>query len=96
MLRDPGVVRGMLEDYRAGLTVDYRAEVADRVLGRLVQPPLLVLWSTRDDLEALYGDPLLIWRNWATKVTDTASTPGTTWLNWHQSSLLRRSHAFFV
>ena len=68
VLRDPAVVRGMLEDYRAGLTVDYRDEVADRALGRRVQQPLLVLWSTRDDLEALYGDPLLIWRNWATKV----------------------------
>ena len=67
-LRDPAVVRAMLEDYRAGLTVDYRDESADRALGRRVQPPLLVLWSTRDDLEALYGDPLVIWRNWATKV----------------------------
>jgi haloacetate dehalogenase len=68
VLRDPEVVRGMLEDYRAGLTVDYQDEVADRALGRRVQPPLLVLWSTRDDLEALYGDPLAIWRSWATKV----------------------------
>ena len=50
------------------MTVDYRDESADRALGRRVQPPLLVLWSTRDDLEALYGDPLVIWRNWATKV----------------------------
>jgi haloacetate dehalogenase len=68
VLRDPAVVQGMLEDYRAGLTVDYRDEVADRTLGRRLQPPLLVLWSTRDDLEALHGDPLVIWRNWATKV----------------------------
>ena len=68
VLRDPAVVRGMLEDYRAGLTVDYRDELADRALGRRVQPPLLVLWSTRDDLEVLYGDPLAIWRNWATTV----------------------------
>jgi haloacetate dehalogenase len=68
VLDDPAVVRGMLEDYRAGLTVDYRDEVADRALGRRVQPRLLVLWSTRDDLEALYGDPLMIWRNWATTV----------------------------
>jgi haloacetate dehalogenase len=68
VLRDPAVVRGMLEDYRAGLTVDYRDEVADRALGRRLQLPLLVLWSTRDDLEALHGDPLVIWRNWATTV----------------------------
>jgi len=28
-----------------------------------------VLWSTRDDLEDLYGDPLIIWRNWADDVS---------------------------
>ena len=30
--------------------------------------PLLVLWSRRDDLEDLYGDPLVIWRDWADDV----------------------------
>lgn len=30
--------------------------------------PLLVLWSLRDDLELLYGDPLTIWRSWARDV----------------------------
>lgn len=67
-VRDPEVVRGMLEDYRAGLTVDRRDEEADRAAGRRVEPPLLVLWSTRDDLEQLYGDPLRIWRDWARNV----------------------------
>lgn len=67
--RNPEVVRGMLEDYRAGLTVDYADEVADRAAGRRVPQPLLILWSTLDDLEELYGDPLAIWRNWADHVT---------------------------
>ena len=58
----------MLEDYRAGLAVDYDDEVADRARGRRLQPPLLLLWSTRDDLEDLYGDPRLIWREWANEV----------------------------
>jgi haloacetate dehalogenase len=66
--RDPTVVRGMLEDYRAGLTIDRGHEEADRAAGRLVTPPLLVLWSLRDDLERLYGDPLVIWRDWAEDV----------------------------
>ncbi|MFF1571493.1 alpha/beta fold hydrolase [Leifsonia sp. NPDC058292] len=66
--RDPAVVRGMLEDYRAGLTIDRRHEEEDRAAGRKVTPPLLVLWSLRDDLERLYGDPLAIWRDWATDV----------------------------
>lgn len=67
--RDPEVVRGMLEDYRAGLTVDDRDERADRAVGRHLTQPLLALWSLRDDLEELFGDPLLIWRDWATDVT---------------------------
>jgi haloacetate dehalogenase len=64
-MRDPSVVRGMLEDYRAGLTVDADDERADRAAGHRVRQPLLVLWSRRDDLEELYGDPLVIWRDWA-------------------------------
>jgi len=32
-MRDPAVVRGMLEDYRAGLTVDDRDERVDRAAG---------------------------------------------------------------
>jgi haloacetate dehalogenase len=61
----PEVVRSMLEDYRAGLTVDRAHEEADRAAGRRVTAPLRVLWSLRDDLEDLYGDPLEIWRAWA-------------------------------
>ncbi|GGX84926.1 alpha/beta hydrolase [Streptomyces minutiscleroticus] len=63
--RNPEVVRAMLEDYRAGLTVDARHERADRAAGRRVGCPALVLWSLRDDLEDLYGDPVRIWRDWA-------------------------------
>lgn len=67
-VRDPDVVRAMLEDYRAGLTVDREHEQADRDRGRRLRMPLLVLWSLRDDLAELYGDPLTIWRAWATRV----------------------------
>jgi haloacetate dehalogenase len=67
-VRNPRVVRAMLEDYRAGLTVDRRHEEMDRAAGRRVEPPLLILWSKRDDLEDLYGDPLPIWRTWADDV----------------------------
>ncbi|GGC83941.1 hydrolase [Tersicoccus solisilvae] len=64
-VRDPDVVLAMLEDYRAGLTVDAAAERADRAAGRRLTMPVQVLWSRRDDLEDLYGDPLAIWRSWA-------------------------------
>jgi haloacetate dehalogenase len=64
-IHDPDTVRAMLEDYRAGLGVDREHEEADRRAGRAVRCPTLLLWSARDDLEDLYGDPLAIWRPWA-------------------------------
>lgn len=67
-IRDPDVVRAMLEDYRAGLTVDRADEEADRRAGRRLTIPTLVLWSLRDDLADLYGDPLAIWQDWAEDV----------------------------
>jgi haloacetate dehalogenase len=67
-IHNPRVVRAMLEDYRAGLTVDRAHEEADKATGRLLQVPLLVLWSLRDDIEQLYGDPRLIWNDWAKDV----------------------------
>ena len=66
--RRPAVVRAMLEDYRAGLTVDRRDEEADRAAGHRITCPLLVLWSLRDDLEELHGNPLDIWADWALDV----------------------------
>lgn len=67
-IHDPATVHGMLEDYRAGLGVDRRHDEADRAAGRRVPCPALVLWSRRDDLEDLYGDPVEIWRAWADDV----------------------------
>jgi haloacetate dehalogenase len=75
-MRDPAVVRGMLEDYRAGLTVDRDDEEADHAAGRRIRAPLLVLWSALDDLEELHGDPLPIWRDWADDVRGHAITSG--------------------
>jgi haloacetate dehalogenase len=64
-IHDPETVTAMLEDYRAGLGIDRAHEEADRAAGRRVDCPLLVLWSSRDDMEDLYGDPLALWRPWA-------------------------------
>jgi haloacetate dehalogenase len=64
-IHDPATVRAMLEDYRAGLGVDRDHEEADRRAGRTIRCPTLVLWSTGDDMEELYGDPLAVWRTWA-------------------------------
>jgi len=64
-IQDPSTVRGMLEDYRAGLAVDRFHDEDDRAQGRTLQCPLLCLWSERDDLPELYGDVLEVWRAWA-------------------------------
>ncbi|AXC50926.1 alpha/beta hydrolase [Paracoccus suum] len=68
-IRDPAVVHGMIEDYRAGLTVDHIHDRADRDARRRLGCLVTVLWSLRDDLAAIYGDPLAIWRAWADEVS---------------------------
>jgi haloacetate dehalogenase len=65
---DPETVRAMCEDYRAGLTIDRWHDETDRRTGRRVTCPTLVLWSERDDLVELFGDPAAIWREWADDV----------------------------
>ncbi|PWC33557.1 alpha/beta hydrolase [Azospirillum sp. TSO35-2] len=64
-IHDPATVHGMMEDYRAGLGIDRAHDAADRAAGRTLACPVLALWSLRDDLEALYGDVLAVWRPWA-------------------------------
>ena len=64
-IHDPETVRAMCEDYRAGLAIDFEHDRQDREAGRRLACPTLFLWSTRDDMEELYGDPLEVWRAWA-------------------------------
>ncbi|WP_130835642.1 alpha/beta fold hydrolase [[Erwinia] mediterraneensis] len=75
-IHDPDTVHGMLEDYRAGLTIDRRHEAEDRDLGRKIVCPLLCLWSERDDLEQLYGDIPAVWKNWAENVRGKSINSG--------------------
>jgi haloacetate dehalogenase len=62
-LRNPAVVHGMCEDYRAGLRVDREHEEQDRAAGRRVACPMLFLQAARDDID-IHGDPVAIWRSW--------------------------------
>lgn len=71
-LHDPATVRAMLEDYRAGLSVDAAHDRADRELGHRITCPTLVGWSVHDDMEDLYGDPSAIWRDWVDAPVETA------------------------
>jgi haloacetate dehalogenase len=73
----PAVQHAMCEDYRAGLGVDRAADDADRVAGRQITSPLLVLWGSKDDLADLYDhDVLGVWRLWAADVTGHAVSTG--------------------
>jgi haloacetate dehalogenase len=75
-IHDEATVRAMLEDYRAGLGVDRADEEADRRAGQTVRCPTLVLWSARDDMADLYGDPLAVWRPWAGDLRGTPIDSG--------------------
>ncbi|MGW3360908.1 alpha/beta fold hydrolase [Streptomyces bungoensis] len=74
--RDPLTVHAMCEDYRAGLTVDRRADDADRAAGRKLACPVLVVWGTDDDLEELYGDPVAAWKDWVADLGGCAVQAG--------------------
>lgn len=75
-VHNPDVVIAMLEDYRAGLGVDRADDDADRDDDRKLQCPTLVAWSTRDDMQRLYGDVLDVWRPWARDLTGLAINSG--------------------
>ena len=68
-VHNPETVHAMLEDYRAGLTVDRAADDEDRLNGRKLRCPVLFLWAIRDDMTDLYGDPVAIWREWSDNVS---------------------------
>ncbi len=75
-IHDPETVKAMLEDYRAGVGIDREHDQADRAAGRRITCPVLVLWSTEDDMERLYGDVPAIWRAWADDVRGGAIHSG--------------------
>jgi haloacetate dehalogenase len=67
-INDPETVRAMLEDHRAALSIDRDADRADRLAGRTIGSPTLIVVSGRGDMETLFGDPLAIWKGWAEDV----------------------------
>jgi haloacetate dehalogenase len=72
--RRPEVRHAMMQDYRAGATVDGEHDLADRAAGRKLDCPVLVLWE-----ESRFADqetPVHIWRNWAQNVEGWAIPGG--------------------
>ena len=64
--RDPATTHTMCEDYRAGATIDFTLDEADRGRRR-IGCPVLVLWGRRGRLDAWYDVPA-VWRGWADDV----------------------------
>jgi haloacetate dehalogenase len=69
--RDPKTIHAICEDYRAGATIDFELDEADRGRRRIACP-LLVLWGDSGPLAANDQDVLAIWREWADDVRGTA------------------------
>ena len=72
---DPQTRHAMCEDYRAGVTVDFELDEADRSAGRRLHCPLLALWAGRGNLGSWY-DVLAVWREWANDVSGCAIDSG--------------------
>jgi haloacetate dehalogenase len=69
-VRNPETIRAMCEDYRAGASIDFELDEADRGTRRIACP-VLALWGGRGDL-GQGSDVLGIWRNWADDVSGFA------------------------
>ncbi len=57
----PGAAHGLCEDYRAAAGIDLEHDRADRDAGRLLQPPLRVLWGAEGVVQRCF-EPLALWR----------------------------------
>jgi haloacetate dehalogenase len=67
--RNPEMIRGMCEDYRAAASIDLEHDRASRAAGAKVRCPLLVLWGAKGKIGRWY-DALAIWRQYcAAEVT---------------------------
>jgi haloacetate dehalogenase len=61
--RDPDMIRGMCEDYRAAATIDLQHDRASRAAGHKVQCPLMVLWGSKGKIGQWYDAPA-IWQQY--------------------------------
>lgn len=62
-VRNPDMIRGMCEDYRAAATIDLEHDRASREAGEKIRCPLLVLWGAKGKVGEWY-EPLDLWRRY--------------------------------
>jgi haloacetate dehalogenase len=60
--RTPSVIAACCADYRAGATVDWEIDRADRTAGRKIAAPMLALWGERPNREK--SRSLEVWQDW--------------------------------
>jgi haloacetate dehalogenase len=78
-LRSPDVVHASCEEYRAAATLDRTHDDMDRQAARVIECPVLALWSKGGPLDQWYADvggPLGILRQWAPNVRGRAVDGG--------------------
>jgi haloacetate dehalogenase len=61
--RNPDMIRGMCEDYRAAASIDLEHDRESRNAGEKIRCPLLVLWGAKAKIEAWYDAPA-VWRRY--------------------------------
>jgi haloacetate dehalogenase len=78
-LRDAAHIHAICEEYRAAATLDRQHDHLDRLAGRRIRGPLLVLWSGDGALGTWYreeGGPVALWREWSEDVQGHAIDAG--------------------
>jgi haloacetate dehalogenase len=93
--RNPEMIRGMCEDYRAAASIDLEHDRASRADGAKIQCPLLVLWGSKGAIGRWY-DPLAIWRQYcAAEVSGSAVNSGHYLAEETPAEVLAHFRAFF-
>jgi haloacetate dehalogenase len=91
---NPETIHAMCEDYRAGATIDYQLDEADRGVKR-IQCPVLVLWGAQGPLAQWY-DVLSIWCDWADNVRGEAINSGHYLAEEMPNKTFEALHTFFT
>lgn len=93
-VHDPDTIHAMCEDYRAGATLDYQYDEADRGK-RKITCPMLALWAAKDKLPEWY-DVLAVWRDWAENVQGRGINAGHYMAEEAPDETYAALHAFFI
>jgi haloacetate dehalogenase len=93
--RNPQMIRGMCEDYRAAASIDLEHDRASRTAGDKVRCPVMALWGAKGPVGRWY-DPLAIWRQYCTEnVTGSEVASGHYLAEEAPADVLKHFRAFF-